>query len=168
MDRFRTLDDRLIRALRHNGILLLRVVVGGVFLWFGALKLADASPAAPLIAKTVPFLPATPTVLALGVVEVLIGLGLLTGWAIRVTLLLFLVQMLGTLIPLIALPETVYEAGNPFRLSLVGEFLLKNFVLISAGLVIVSGSPTAREDREEERGGETLRRSPDRATRSPA
>ncbi len=161
----RRLDERFIRLLRGNAIRLLRVVLGVVFLWFGALKLADVSPAAPLIAKTLPFLPAKPTVYVLGVVEVLIGLGLLSGWAIRLTLLLFLPQMLGTLIPLITLPDTVFEAGNPLRLSLAGEFVLKNFVLISAGLVILSASPTARD---EERGRDTLKKKPDRATRSPS
>ena len=164
LDLFRTLDDRLIRLLRRNGIMLLRVVLGGVFFWFGALKLAGVSPAASLVAKTLPFLPAEPTVFAMGVVEVLIALGLLSGWAIRVTLFLFLFQMLGTLLPLITLPETVYEGGNPLRLSLLGEFVLKNFVLISAGLVVLSASPTARE---EERGRDTVRRKPDRGTRSP-
>ena len=164
MDRFRALDNRLIQLLRRNGIVLLRVVLGGVFLWFGALKLAGVSPAASLIAKTLPFLPAGPTVFAMGVVEVLIALGLFSGWAIRVTLFLFLVQMLGTLLPLIALPDTVYESGNPLRLSLLGEFVLKNFVLISVGLVVLSASPTARE---EELGRDTVRRRPDRATQSP-
>ena len=158
-----TFDDRLIQLLRRNGIVVLRVVLGVVFLWFGALKLADVSPAASLIAKTVPFLPAEPTVFAMGIVEVLIALGLLSGWAIRVTLLLFVFQMLGTLIPLIALPEVVYEEGNPLRLSLLGEFVLKNFVLISAGLVILSASPA----REQERRRDTAGRKPARATQSP-
>ena len=80
------------------------------------------------------------------------------------TLLLFVVQMLGTLIPFVTLPGTVFEAGNPLRLSLAGEFVLKNFVLISAGLVILSATPTARD---EDRGRDTLKKKPDRATRSP-
>ena len=66
LGRVRTLDDRLVRLLRRNGIALLRAVLGVVFLWFGALKLTDVSPAAPLVEKTVPFLPAEPLVYGLG------------------------------------------------------------------------------------------------------
>ncbi len=138
-------------------------MLGVVFFWFGALKLAGLSPAASLIAKTLPFLPAEPTVFAMGLIEVLIAVGLLSGWAIRVTLFLFVFQMVGTFVPLIALPDTVYEGGNPLRLSLLGEFVLKNFVLISAGLVILSASPA----REQERRRDTARRKPSRATQSP-
>src|SRR5215469_5208304 len=56
---------------------LLRVSLGAVYVWFGALKLSDSTPVAQLVAKTVPFIPEHIFVPTLGAIEVLIGLGLI-------------------------------------------------------------------------------------------
>ena len=51
------LDQVLIQFNRHHGLVLLRVALGGVFLWFGALKIADASPALSSSPRRCPFSP---------------------------------------------------------------------------------------------------------------
>jgi uncharacterized membrane protein YphA (DoxX/SURF4 family) len=67
--------------------------------------------------------------------ETLIGLGLITGLWMRVTLLLLFTQMLGTVTPLALFPA---ETWNIFPISptLEGQYIIKNLVLVSAGLVI--------------------------------
>jgi uncharacterized membrane protein YphA (DoxX/SURF4 family) len=67
--------------------------------------------------------------------EVLIGLGLLTGRALRVTLLLLFVQMLGTLLPLVLFPGETWTVF-PFAPTLEGQYIIKNLVLISAAIVV--------------------------------
>ncbi|MGD8485615.1 MAG: hypothetical protein PVG27_12400 [Chloroflexota bacterium] len=68
--------------------------MGIVFVWFGGLKLfPGASPAVDLAARTVETLSlgsVTPEIAVplLGAWEVAIGIGLLTGWFLRATLLL--------------------------------------------------------------------------------
>ena len=131
------LDQVLIQFNRHHGLVLLRVALGVVFLWFGALKVADASPAAQLVAETLPLLPARLAVLLMGLIEMAVGIGLLVGKALRLTLFIFFAQMVGTLLTFVVHPGASFEDGNPLRLSMTGEFVLKNLVLITAGLAIV-------------------------------
>src|SRR5262250_664365 len=88
-----TIDDRLIGFVQRNSVLWLRIALGVVFLWFGALKLFGVSPVADLVARTLPFLTPDVAVRGIGALEVLIAFGLVTGWAIRVTMFLFFAQM---------------------------------------------------------------------------
>ncbi|MBC7872160.1 MAG: DoxX family protein [Chitinophagaceae bacterium] len=127
--------------MAKNGITLLRVSLGIVFFWFGLLKFfPDLSPAQELATRTI-------ETLTFGVVkpdvslpllatwECLIGLGLITGKLMRVTLLLLFVQMLGTITPLFLFPTDAFSRF-PYAPTLEGQYIIKNMVLISAGLVI--------------------------------
>jgi len=57
---------------------------------------------------------------------------------LRLTLALFWLQMAGTFLSLIILPGRAFQDGNPLLLAVTGEFIIKNLVLIAAGLVIGS------------------------------
>jgi uncharacterized membrane protein YkgB len=142
----RRFDETAIRIARRYGIPTLRVALGIVFLWFGGLKVANASPVADLVADTVPILSDRAAVLTVGIVEVVVGAGLITGWAIRVTLGLFFAQMLGTFAVLALKPGSSFQGGNPLRLTVLGEFVVKNFVLLTAGLVVAASIPPAAPD----------------------
>ncbi len=140
-ERFDQLDRRITRWMARYGLLLLRLGLGVVFLWFGALKLVpDLSPAQDLAARTISMLslgllPASVSVPLLAIWECAIGLGLIIRRLMRVTILLLLVQMLGTLTPLVLLPA---ETWTIFLLAptLEGQYIIKNIVLVSAALVI--------------------------------
>ncbi len=132
------LDRVMIRFMRVHGVRLLRIALGIVFVWFGALKILGRSPVGDLVAQTVYWLSPTFFVPFLGVWEVLVGLGLLSGVAMRLTLLLFWLQMAGTFLVLVLRPGLAFQAGNPLLLTTLGEFVVKNLVLIAAGLVIGS------------------------------
>ncbi len=54
---------------------------------------------------------------------------------VPILLLLFL-QMSGTFLVLVMHPDLSFQNGNVFKLTLIGEFVVKNIVLIAAGLVI--------------------------------
>jgi uncharacterized membrane protein YkgB len=60
--------------------------------------------------------------------------------------------MLGTFLVLIVLPEVRFQDGNVFKLTVEGEFVIKNLVLLAAGLVV----------------GATVRRPSDRSDAPPA
>ena len=75
-----------------------------------------------------------------------VGIGLLVGKALRLTLFIFFAQMVGTLLTFVVHPGASFEKGNPLRLSMTGEFVLKNLVLITAGLAVV-GSVQAKGSR---------------------
>lgn len=139
-DRF---DRAMIAFMTAYGARLLRVALAVTFIWFGALKVAGLSPVADLVAQTVYWLPPALFVPFLGWWEVVVGVGLLFGVALRLVLLLFWLQMAGTFLVLVLRPELAFQSGNPLLLTVVGEFVVKNLVLIAAGLVIGSTVPRA-------------------------
>ena len=132
------LDAWMIRAMRAYGILVLRVSLGMVFIWFGALKVIGHSPVAELVSRTVYWVSPDWFIPLLGWWEVAVGFGLLFGVALRLTLFLFWLQMAGTFLVLILRPDLSFRYGNPFLLTVEGEFVIKNLVLIASGLVIGS------------------------------
>ena len=123
------------------GIALLRLSLGVVFLWFGALKFfPNVSPAQELATRTIHTLsrglvPASVSLPFLAGWECVIGLGLLVGRGVRGILLLLYVQMLGTLTPIVLFPDAVFTR-IPYAPTLEGQYIIKNLVLISAGIVV--------------------------------
>ena len=123
------------------GLLLLRFSLAVIFIWFGALKPFRISPADELIEKTVYWFDPNVVIPILGIWEVLIGVCLLFRPLIRVALFLLLLQMPGTFLPLVLLPETCFT-HVPWAPTMEGQYIIKNLVLISAAIVVGS---TVRE-----------------------
>jgi uncharacterized membrane protein YkgB len=127
--------------MARHGPRLLRWSLGVVFLWFGALKfLPGTSPAEELATRTISVLSggrvtASVSLPLLAAWECVIGLGLLLGRGLRGVLLLLFVQMAGTLTPLVLFPHEVF-ARIPWAPSMEGQYIIKNLVLISAGIVV--------------------------------
>lgn len=130
------IDQPITRWMAGSGITVLRVGLGIVFLWFGLLKFFPGlSPAEQLVRNTIYFVDADTFIPILATWESLIGLGLITGRFMRLTLLLLFLQMPGTALPLLILPDVVWTVF-PYGLTLEGQYIIKNLVLIGAGLVI--------------------------------
>jgi uncharacterized membrane protein YphA (DoxX/SURF4 family) len=136
VQRFDDVDSRVRTTLGTVGFVALRVSVGLVFVWFGLLKIFDVSPVSDLVAQTVYWFDPDVVVPALGVFEVIVGSLLLSGKLLRTALALFAAQMLGTFLVFIVLPEVAFRDGNPFLLTVEGEFVVKNLVLLTAGMVV--------------------------------
>jgi uncharacterized membrane protein YkgB len=134
-------DRAITRWMARYGLALLRLSLGIVFLWFGVLKFfPDVSPAQELATRTISVLsggrvPASVSLPILAGWECVIGLGLLVGRGLRGILLLLYVQMLGTLTPIVLFPQEVFTR-IPFAPTLEGQYIIKNVVLISAGIVV--------------------------------
>lgn len=138
---FNKIDRQITEWMANHGVLLLRISVGIVFFWFGILKFFPSlSPAEDLASRTI-------EVLSFGIVqaeislpvlagwEVLIGLGLITGKFMRGTLLLLILQMLGTITPMFLFPNETWQVF-PISPTLEGQYIIKNLVLVSAGIAI--------------------------------
>ena len=138
-------DQLIVRFLQRWSIPLLRVSLGIVFVWFGALKVFGVTPVTDLVAATVYWVDPDWFVPFLGAVEILVGLGLLMRKGLRTILAIFMLQMAGTFLILLVLPDVAFQDGNPLKLTVEGEFVIKNLVLLSAGLVVGS---MVRRDRE--------------------
>lgn len=134
-------DVRITKTMGRYGILILRISLGIVFFWFGFLKFFPGlSPAEGLATRTIEVLtlgiiPPNVSIYILATWESLIGLGLILGVSLRFTLLLLFLQMLGTITPVFIFPREVFVIV-PYAPTLEGQYIIKNLVLISAGLVL--------------------------------
>ena len=134
-------DVRLTRWMARYGVVILRVALGVVFFWFGILKFFPGlSPAQTLAVDTIDLLtfglvPGGVSLILLATLECAIGLGLISGRLMRLTLLLLLFQMVGAASPLVLFPGEVFTVF-PYAPTLEGQYIIKNVVLVSAGLVI--------------------------------
>jgi putative oxidoreductase len=136
--RYSEVEDRLAALVRPYSLTMLRVSLGVVFVWFGALKVADATPVADLVAGTVPWVDPSWFVPLLGGVEVLLGIGLIIGRYLTAVAAVLAGHLSGTFLVLLMQPHIAFQHGNPLLLTTVGEFVVKNVVLISAALVLAS------------------------------
>lgn len=140
-EKFDRFDAAFTTWMARYGILLLRVSLGVVFFWFGVLKFfpgvsqAEGLATATINVLTFGLLPPAVSIYILAVWECLIGLGLIFGLFMRATLLLLWLQMLGTITPLFLFPQEAFTRF-PIAPTLEGQYIIKNIVLISAGLVI--------------------------------
>jgi len=133
---FDQFDKDLSAWMAKTGMPFLRIGLGIVFFWFGALKFFPGlSPAEQLVRNTIYFIDPDLFIPILATWEVLIGIGLITGKFMRVTLLLLFLQMPGTAMPLLILPDVAWTAF-PHALTMEGQYIIKNLVLIGAGLVL--------------------------------
>ncbi len=140
-NRFDRIDRGITHWMARYGIRLLRISLGVIFLWFGVLKyFPGLSPAQEIASDTIRVLtlgwmgPAV-SMPILATWECLIGLGLIFGMFLRLTILLLFLQMFGAVAPVFVFPERVFTYF-PYVLTLEGQYIIKNAVLISAALVI--------------------------------
>lgn len=138
IQRVNRLDKLVTRFLARHSLTLLRISIGVVYIWFGALKLVPGlSPIESFIREAMPFLPGDIFMPVLAVWEILIGIGFISGKFKRATVILMLMQMGGAMSPLVLRPDLVF-ANFPYGWTLVGQYIFKDIILISAGLVILA------------------------------
>ena len=131
----------LRKAIEKRGIDILRISLGLVFFWFGFLKFfSDMSPAEEIASRTIALITFNlmkPEVSLpfLAVLECLIGIGLLTKKYMEYAIPIMYFQMAGTLLPLLIFPNETWERF-PFVPTLLGQYIIKNSILISAGIVL--------------------------------
>ena len=135
---YKKTDSKIIATLKQYSLHFLQYSLAVIFIWFGALKVIGFSPATQLVTNTIYWFSPSWFIPFLGIWEVLIGICLLYKPLIRIGLFLMAIQMAGTFLPLILLPQIVYTNGNPFYLTMEGQYIIKNLVLITAAMVIVT------------------------------
>jgi uncharacterized membrane protein YkgB len=130
------IDLWVINWARKHGLVVLRYCLAVIFIWFGLLKPLGLSPASDLVTKTVYWFDPVWFVPFLGWWEVLIGVCLLWKKSVRAGIVLMALQMGGTFLPLVLLPNITWLGFmNP---TLEGQYIIKNIVLIAAAIVIAS------------------------------
>ncbi len=132
---FERIDPAIAGWMERRGLILLRISLAIIFIWFGGLKTVGMSPADELVRRTVYWISPDFFIPLLGFWEIVIGVCLLFRPSIRVAIFLLFLQMPGTMLPLVLLPEVCFTKF-PFGLTIEGQYIIKNIVLIGAAIVI--------------------------------
>ena len=116
-----------------------------VYFWFGILKVVGLSsaeqPVYDLHAKTISFIPFHFFFIAFSLFECLIGVLFLVKGAEKAVFPLFIFHMITTTLPLVLLPGTAWSA--PFVPTLIGQYIVKNIVLIAVAVFVVTKATKA-------------------------
>ncbi len=149
LERFALLHTRINRWLVAHSVALLRIALGSIFLAFGLLKFfPGVSPIEVLATRTA-------TVLSFGLVrghagmvliaalECAIGLCFVTGKLQRIGVALLAFQMLGAMSPLVLFSGEFF-AGPYHAPTLAAQYIIKDVVLVAAGMVIAATLTGAR------------------------
>ena len=133
--------DRFNTWLNTHAFAVLRISLGIVYVWFGALKyFPNTSPADQLAKETITILtfgliPASVSIILLAVWETLLGMLLITGVWKRVVYYFLLLHLACTFVPLFAFVDLSFSQP-PMVFTLVGQYIVKNIVFISAAIVL--------------------------------
>ena len=133
------IDQKTTRGTRRWSIPSVRVSFGIIFIWFGILKPFGISSAEGLLKATVVWLPfGEPNfwLITIGWWEVAIGVTFLFYRTTKIAIVLLFIQMIGTFLPLVFLPDVTFQNDSIFTPSLEGQYIIKNVMIISAALVV--------------------------------
>jgi uncharacterized membrane protein YkgB len=125
----------------NSSLSVLRISVGIVYLWFGALKFFQGvSPAEQLATETIHritfgLIDDHTNLMLLATWECLIGIMLIVGKFIKPTLGFMLLHMLCTFTPFIFFPQETFRY-MPYGLTLTGQYIIKNIVFIAVAIVL--------------------------------
>jgi uncharacterized membrane protein YphA (DoxX/SURF4 family) len=129
-------------VVRHS-ITALRISMGAIIFGYGFLKyFPGISPAENLVQTTMHLLtfglvPDQVALVLVATLECVIGLSLITGRGLRVTIYLLLFWVLGVLSPVALLPQRLF-GGPDHAPTLEGQYVLKDVVFLAAALVIAT------------------------------
>lgn len=134
--RYLEIEEKVCDYFRFKAVDLLRYSMAVIFLWYGLLKIVDESPANELV------LHALQTdnhlfIVLIGIWETAIGILLFFKRFLRFGLILMFLHFPGTFLPLFMNPQACFTS-IPFGLTLEGQYIFKNLILISAALVLLS------------------------------
>lgn len=128
--------------MAKNQFTILRYSIGLLFVWFGMLKFfPGVSPAEQLATDTI-------SILSFGLIKPIISIKLLATLEVGIGILLFLTKefkftfallifhMACTILPLFVLSEVTFKSF-PFQLTIEGQYIIKNFVIIAAAFVLL-------------------------------
>lgn len=133
--------DKANNWLTQNAMNLLRISIGVIYMWFGALKyFPNLSPADQLAKDTIHLItfgliPSGVSIILLAIWETALGFVLIMGVWKRVVFYVLLLHMVCTFVPLFFFTDVSFT-NSPYAFTLVGQYIMKNLIIIAAALVL--------------------------------
>lgn len=135
------MDSVATISVSRKAIISLRISIGIIYVWFGALKFFHGySPAEDLAIATINkltfhLIPQPVNIILLAIWECTVGLLLITGIWVRHALCLLILHMLCTFTPFLFFPDLSFKY-MPYGFTLVGQYIMKNIIILCAAVVI--------------------------------
>ena len=112
-----------------------RAMIAVVYIWFGFLKVLGTSPAEGLVTKLFhitlePFMGIQTFLMMLGMGECVIGMLWLSPRLTKIAYWVMIGHLFTTFLPVLFLPNDTWQSF--FILTLTGQYIIKNVVLLSA------------------------------------
>ncbi len=134
------IDQYIIRFCRKLFIPFARFSLAVIFIWFGMLKVFGFSPAGPLVEGlfqvTISFMDFHTFYALFAWFEVVIGFMFIIPRFTRFVIPLLFIHMITTVGPLVLLPVETWVA--PFVPTLVGQYIIKNLVIVTTAIGIAA------------------------------
>ncbi|MEP7107851.1 MAG: DoxX family protein [Ferruginibacter sp.] len=127
--------------ISSRSLVILRCSIGVIYIWFGMLKFFHGySPAEDLAINTIHkltagFLSGHTSIILLAIWETVVGLLLIAGLQTKKVLVFLLLHMACTFTPLLFFPDVSFKIA-PYGFTLVGQYIMKNIIIISAAWVL--------------------------------
>ena len=143
--RFQHLENQIHHQLVRHSITALRITLGLVFLGFGILKyFPGVSPAQTIVESTTHILflgliPGAVAIKLIATLECFIGVCLLANRWMRLCVWLLAFEFIGILSPVVLFPAHLFS-GPHHAPTLLGQYCLKDIILVAAGLVVTATS----------------------------
>lgn len=141
------IEQKIFDAFHRYGHKAHRLSLGLIFVWYGLLKPFGAETTTSLLAHTIYFFPAEVLLPILGWWEVAIGLCLIYRPLVRFSIILQFVRIPGTILAFFMHPEVCF-VHIPFVPSLEGQYLIKDIVILFAGIAIAGTIHTEKDSKQ--------------------
>ena len=128
-------------SINSRSLTVLRCSIGIIYIWFGMLKFFHGySPAEDLAINTIHkltagLIPAQTSIILLAIWETVLGLLLVLGFQTKKVLLFLLLLKVCTFTPLLFFPDVSFKFA-PYGFTLVGQYIMKNIIIISAAWIL--------------------------------
>ncbi len=132
---------RLVEIIRISNAHITSICIGIVYAWFGILKFFPGGSPAETLAKntidtmTFGIFPSELTYFALASWETALGILFILNYRRKWVIALALIHMVCTFLPLFFFPDASFQAGA--SLTLTGQYIIKNLIIISALLTLI-------------------------------
>lgn len=131
------IEQKVANFAQKYSITILRYSFALIYFWFGWLKLLGISPADELVYRSTEWLDFPHFITVLAIWEIMIGIFFAIKKLQKIGLWMFFLKIPGTFLPLFTNPEKCFTF-IPFGLTLEGQYIFKNLIMVSAALVMVA------------------------------
>jgi uncharacterized membrane protein YkgB len=142
------IEEKIFRAFNKYGHKVHRLSLGFIFIWYGLLKPFGAKTTTSLLAHTIYFFPPEFVLPILGWWEVAIGICLICRPLVKLSIILQFIRIPGTILALFIHPEVCF-VHIPFVPSPEGQYLIKDIVILFAGIAIAGTIYNEKDSKQD-------------------